>query len=85
MAIEIGTVKVDGRIFNGYLLAMTTERQGRPKKSQKDRRDSILRVCLTGHEHKMVKNAAKKAALDASVWARAVLLTAAQDHGDGPP
>jgi hypothetical protein len=56
----------------------TPKRMGRPPKAEKDKRDAILRVCLTDRERKAISAAARSDGLDASVWARQQLLERAQ-------
>jgi len=50
---------------------------GRPPKAKKDRRDSLLRVCLTDSERRAIEKAAKASGKDTSAWAREQLLAQA--------
>lgn len=48
--------------------------RGRPKKSVKERRGNVLRICLTEAERKAIDAAAEEKGLDTSSWARSELL-----------
>jgi hypothetical protein len=52
---------------------------GRPPKAQKDKRDNILRVCLTESERRAIDRTAKAEGQDTSTWARDRLLAGAKD------
>lgn len=52
---------------------------GRPKKAKSHRRDKILRICLRKYEERLLREAARMVGEDTSVWARGVLLLAAED------
>lgn len=53
-------------------------KRGRPPKADKDRRDSDLRVRMSDQERAAVKAAAASAGMEASTWARVVLIDAAK-------
>lgn len=55
--------------------------RGRPKKPEAERKNVILRICLTPAESQSVESAAKSDHMDKSVWARAVILRAAEKRG----
>jgi hypothetical protein len=61
-----------------------TKTYGRPKKTQAEQRTSILRICLTPSERKAVDAAAQADHLDTSVWARVIILRAAEKGLDSP-
>jgi hypothetical protein len=51
---------------------------GRPKKPQQERRDKPLRIRLTEAERSFINGAAQTYSLDASAWARSLLLREAR-------
>lgn len=52
---------------------------GRPPKATKDRRENILRVCLTDAERRSIDRTAKADGQDTSTWARDKLLGLVKD------
>jgi hypothetical protein len=52
--------------------------RGRPKKTEGERRDNILRVRLTEDERRLLDQFAQEKALDTSSWARAALVALAK-------
>ena len=53
--------------------------RGRPKKPEAERKNIILRICLTPAENQAVESKAKLEYMDKSVWARTVILRAAEE------
>lgn len=66
-------------IFCSYTLGMA----GRPKKTETNRRENVLRIRLTESERKIIDKAAKAKSLDASAWTRMILLEAARSTNVG--
>jgi len=63
------TENLDGPHFCHYNPGMA-----RPKKSEEDRRTKLFQLRLLEEEHKVFTEAARASGLEASSWARAVLL-----------
>lgn len=57
---------------------MADKQKGRPSKAKSDRRTNVLRIRLTQAERDDLERAAELKALDASTWARMVLLETAR-------
>lgn len=52
--------------------------RGRPKKPEAELKSVILRVCLSPTENQTVESKAQSEHMDKSVWARTVILRAAE-------
>ncbi|GMU21516.1 MAG: hypothetical protein AMXMBFR13_16090 [Phycisphaerae bacterium] len=75
--------KFDEGPFAWYSCSMP-ETRGRPQKPSGERRANTLRIRLTPDERKSIDDAAKVNALEASTWARSVLIREAQKvHAKG--
>ena len=57
----------------------TTAKMGRPEKAPEERRENILKVCLTDEERDQLDHAADG---KTSTWARSLLLRAAKRQRD---
>jgi len=68
---------VDNKDFLGYYFYMAKKR-GRPKKLAKERLQASLKIRLTKQELKAIKESASQSELDASKWARNILLKHAE-------
>jgi len=55
---------------------------GRPKKTEKEQRDNVLRIRLTASERHIIDNAATKNHLDTSAWVRSIILIESEKFVD---
>ncbi len=61
------------------------KKRGRPKKPKKERRTKPLRILMNDEERAAVEAAADGKGMEASTWARMVLLSAARGEDVNPP